>query len=37
MVGSHMIMDLIQANLLKSNSQPHFRLQMGSQETMQME
>lgn len=37
MMGSHIIMNLIQANLLKSISQPHFRLQMGSQETMQVE
>lgn len=37
MMGSHVIMDLIQANLLKFISQPYFRLQMRSQETMQVE
>lgn len=37
MMGSHMILDLTQASLLKSNSQPRLRLQTGSQETMQME
>lgn len=37
MMGSHIIMNLIQANLLKSISQPHFRLQKGSQETMPVE
>lgn len=37
MMGSHMIKDLLQANLLKSISQPHVRLQMRSQETMQVE
>lgn len=36
-MGSHMILDLTQASLLKSNSQPNLRLQTGSQETMQME
>lgn len=33
----HIIMDLIQASLLKSISQSHLRLQTGSQETMQVE
>lgn len=37
MMGSHMIMHLLQANFLQSISQPHARLQMRSQETMQVE